>query len=172
MTDNEMKNKVVESVKQFINKYNKSFSKKAYDIPIKFTKRGKCAGCVSYHGDNVEFNFNMVLLRENFEDFLLNTVPHEVAHFVTWIQYGHQYTKSGRRIIHGKDWKNMMSFFNVKDNRCHSYNTEKSSIRKMKRFTYKCGCMTHELTAIRHNKILKGTSKYCCSRCKQKLERV
>ncbi len=168
MTDSEMKDKVLTIINTLINKFNTDF-KGAYVPPIKFTKRGKCAGCVSYTGDYVEINFNMVLLRENFEDFISQTVPHEVAHFVTWIQYGHEYSKGGKRIIHGKSWKGMMTYFGVKQERCHSYNTANSTVRKIKRLSYKCGCMTHKLTTIRHNKVLRGKASYSCSKCGQKL---
>lgn len=173
MTDNNIKKCVSDKIKELINKASSSYNINNIFIPeIKFTKRGKCAGCVSYVNGEVFFNFNMVLLRENFNDFLSQTVPHEVSHFIVYLLFGHQYTKGGKRIIHGKDWKNVMSFFGCSSERCHSYNTSKSSVRKLKTFKYKCGCSTHILTSIRHNRIKKGTSSYCCSVCGERLEKA
>jgi len=171
MTDKDMKDKVFEVISSLLNKFNNKFQNvHAPSVKVEFTKRGKCAGCVTYvHGQEPVINFNMTLLRENFEDFVAQTVPHEVAHFVTWIRFGHQFSAGGKRIIHGTDWKNMMSFFDVRIERCHSYNTANSTVRKMKRFSYKCGCMSHELTSIRHNKVVRGTTKYCCSKCGERL---
>jgi len=174
MNTTTMKNTVIEIIKKAIIKFNKDYKNKTAIIPeVRFTKRGKTAGCVTYKGlQDPYINFNMVLLKENFDDFVSQTVPHEVAHYLTWVLYGLQYTNKGRRIIHGKDWKNMMSYLGVESSRCHSYNTANSTVRKMKVFEYKCDCMTHELTSIRHNKVLRGKAKYCCSKCGSKLVRV
>ncbi|MCW8944600.1 MAG: hypothetical protein OQL27_07480, partial [Sedimenticola sp.] len=53
--------------------------------------------------------------------------------------------------------------------RCHSYDVSRSSRRSLKRFSYQCECRTHELTSIRHNRVLKGL-RYHCVNCKQPLE--
>jgi len=174
MNNFEMQEIVIDKIKTLLDKFNSHFDGKHAFLPeIRFTKRGKCAGCVTYkEGKEPYINFNMTLLKENFDDFVSQTVPHETAHFVTWIRFGHQYTAGGKRIIHGTDWKNMMSFFEVRVKRCHSYNTANSTVRKMKRFTYKCGCMSHELTTIRHNKVVRGTANYSCSKCGEKLVRA
>ncbi len=174
MTNQEIQQIVIDKIHTLIHKFSEvNPTKKVYVPEIKFTKRGKVAGCVTYKlGCDPVINFNMVLLKDNLEHFVKQTVTHEVAHFVTWIKYGHQRTAGGKRIIHGTDWKNMMKFFGVESERCHSYNTAKSTVRKMKRFTYKCDCMEHELTIIRHNKIQKGSASYCCNKCKTKLTLV
>ena len=172
MNDNTIKQLVQDKVKSLIQQFNTDFSG-AFFPEVIFTKRGKVAGCVTYTtGVDPVINFNMTLLKENLEDFLNQTIPHEVAHFVTWIKYGHQYSTGGKRIIHGSDWKQMMQFFGVKSERCHSYNTANSTVRKLKRFTYKCSCQTHELTSIRHNKIQKGKGQYYCNKCKTQLTLV
>jgi len=166
MTEKELKNLVYNKVKELINKFNTAYNKD-FDIPeIKFTKRGATAGCVTYKNNNTFLNFNMVLLKENTDHFIKQTVPHEVSHYCVWLLYGHQYSSNGRRIIHGKDWKNMMTFFGVDPKRCHNYNTDNcSKKRKIKKFSYKCDCSEHQLTNIRHNRVMKGQQTYKCVKC-------
>jgi len=175
MTDTELKKLVIEKINNLVEGAKKDYPQ-LYDIvipEIKFTKRGKVSGCVEYEYESVKaFNFNMVLLRENTESFLETTVPHEIAHFLVHFLHGFSYTRSGRRIIHGKNWKNMMRYLGVDPNRCHSYNTDNCTTRRLKKFTYKCGCRSYELTSIRHNRVMKGTANYRCKHCGQSLEYV
>ena len=173
MTEKELKNLVYNKVKELLGKFNTAY-KKDFGIPeIKFTKRGATAGCVSYRNDVAFFNFNMVLLKENVDHFIKQTVTHEVAHYCVWLLFGHEYSSNGRRIIHGKKWKNLMGFFGVNSYRCHNYNTDNcSKKRKVKRFTYKCGCSEYQLTSIRHNRVLKEQASYSCPKCGGRLEFV
>ena len=173
MTDTELKNLVIRKIKELINFVKKDFPVlNNTEFPeIKFTKRGRVAGCVEYNQNTASFNFNMVLLRENPDEFIKQTVPHETAHFIVFSVYGVEYDRGGRRIIHGKKWKNMMVYLGVDPKRCHSYNVDNCTVRKLKTFAYVCGCREHELTSIRHNKILKKGAHYTCSLCGKRLVR-
>ena len=53
---------------------------------ILFTKKGRVAGAA--HSGSWLINFNEVLLQENIEEFIRNTVPHEVAHLVAYRIHG------------------------------------------------------------------------------------
>ena len=56
----------------------------------------------------------MYFIEHNLNDFLRDTVPHEVAHLYEWTIY--------RSIGHKKHWKEFMQMMGVLDpKRCHYY---------------------------------------------------
>ena len=74
----------------------------------------------------------MVLFRENFEDYIEQTLPHEIAHaFVRHQKYSicpsfddvisGRYRRSSRPKPHGSEWKRVMLAFGKTPSRCHSY---------------------------------------------------
>jgi SprT protein len=130
---------------------------------IRYDLQGTAAGMVMFpHNRQAIIRFNPLLLEHNRQDFISQTVAHEVAHLVARTLYG----KSIRP--HGREWQAVMHFFGVEPQRCHDYATEHLSVRKMRRFPYVCGCQTHQLSTIRHNRIQKGQD-YCCRRCGEAL---
>ncbi len=133
---------------------------------IRFDLRGKAAGMVVFPPYKKPYiRYNAMLLQENQEDFLTQTLPHEVAHLVARTLYGNSIRP------HGDEWKSVMEFFAVDAVRCHSYDTHGHLARRLRRFTYACGCRQHHLTSIRHNRIKKGQN-YHCKRCSEVLRPV
>lgn len=133
-------------------------------VAVRFTVRGTCAGKANYMHRYV--NFNPVLLEENGQAFIDRTVVHEVAHIVTDAVHWRP-TRA-----HGKEWRSVMRKLGVSEpTRCHSYDVSNARVRTVRRFTYKCGCASHELTTVRHNKILRGYG-YTCQNCGQALTRA
>jgi SprT protein len=163
----------VKRVNELIDYYNK-YKNTSIPYPhVEFTKRGKVAGCVSFDRSEPYINFNKVLLQENFDDFMKQTIPHEVSHYIVFVLYGHQYNNMRtRRVVHGPDWKYTMRFFGCDPKLYHSYSTKNSTVRKLKTFKYKCSCSEVELTSIRHNRVMKGTANYRCSKCGTRLEYI
>ncbi len=128
-------------------------------VAISFNLTGRTAGMVRYtRNRTIEIRYNGQLLRENREDFILRTVPHEVAHVVTKVAFG-----AGCR-PHGDEWRQVMAFFGADSSRCHSYDTSRASTRQLQRHSYMCGCRQHQLTSIRHNRIGRGQG-YNCRQC-------
>jgi len=163
-------NRVNELIEQFKQKKGSS-AKHTISFPdVLFTIVGRVAGNCSFDnstGTGV-LNFNTVLMEENWETFIEHTVSHEVAHFCTNIYFGFIYTSSGRRQSHGKDWKNMMRFFGVKEiSRCHKYRLDNvKQTRKTKRFLYECNCgYQHQIATPTHNKIRYHGQKRICKTC-------
>lgn len=126
-----------------------------------------------------EIRLHPAALLEYKDDYIEDTVVHEFAHLV---QKQHFVNSQP----HGNEWKRVMISFGKDPQRCHNMNlgtaisNYNSSLkgayapvktRTTKTFTYKCGCQEHELTSIRHNKVLKGTGSYRCNKCGQKLVR-
>ena len=138
-----------------------AFFKQRFARPeVSFKLRGQKAG-VAHLTEN-RLRFNPQLYAENREDFLRQTVPHEVAHMVA-----HQLFGLGIQ-AHGKEWQLIMrGVFELAPQRCHSYAVE---LRQVSRFIYRCSCADGEFpfSAQRHALVAKGR-RYFCKRCKATL---
>jgi len=129
-------------------------------IEIRFDLRGQSAGMVRFQkGKRPVVRYNMQLFSENHETFIARTVPHEVAHIVARTLFG-----AGIR-PHGEEWRAVMAFFGSKATRCHEFDVSRSVSRRMHRFRYRCDCREHQLTSIRHNRVLAGQT-YQCQVCR------
>ena len=135
--------------------YNRTFKRPR----VVFLKTGTTAGTADSRKWILDFNesiFNIQL-----DAFLARTVPHEVAHLVDYkVNNGHERTRTGRRRVHGNNWKNVMRVLQVKDaTRCHSYDTDNVKRRTRKQSStvnYCCeDCKaTVPLGIIRHRKVV------------------
>ncbi|MCL1091588.1 SprT family zinc-dependent metalloprotease [Shewanella profunda] len=136
--------------------------KRAFPRPItQFTLRGKSAGTA--HLQQNRLRFNPVLLRENSEAFLTEVVPHEICHLLCFQLFGK--TKP-----HGKEWQSLMlTVFKVNPNTTHSFNTASVASKDVE---YHCACGPIRLSIRRHNKVLRGESRYICKRCKTHLTAI
>ena len=124
---------------------------------ITFGDMGKVSG-MAYLQSN-KLKFSPTLFVQNVETFLSNTVPHEVAHLVTWQVYPN--SKQG----HGPEWRSVMSQLGVENiSRCHSYDVSTVASVLPRPFVYKCNCQSHKLTSIIHRRITAG-QKRRCKRC-------
>lgn len=133
---------------------------------IRFDLRGRAAGMVVFpRVGNPYIRYNRLLLEENGEAFLSQTLPHEVAHLVAYVMHGRSIRP------HGREWKAVMDFFGADAVRCHNFSLDNHALKKLRRFAYVCKCRRHQLTSIRHNRILKGQS-YLCRRCGEELSEV
>lgn len=128
-------------------------------VEIRFDLRGQSAGMAS-HGaaSGLVIRYNPLLLRENGEDFLRRTVPHEVAHLITRLVFGL------RCRPHGEEWREVMAFFGADPSRCHNYDTSRARTRTLTQYPYACGCRDHALSSIRHNRARRG-QRYLCRSC-------
>jgi len=127
---------------------------------ISFKLRGQKAG-VAHLTEN-KLRFNLQLYRANHEDFLRQTVPHEVAHMIAHQLFG------PRIQPHGEEWQLIMrGVYELPPHRCHSYEVER---RQVNRFIYRCSCVDGEFpfSAQRHALVAKGR-RYYCRRCKATL---
>jgi len=126
---------------------------------ICFDLRGRTAGQVRFgRGRPCMIRYNLVLLRENTDAFLAETVPHEVAHLIAFARYG------SRIRPHGSEWRAVMEYLGAEPRRCHRYDVDRAASRRLQEFDYHCGCRNHRLSSIRHNRVLAGYT-YLCRRC-------
>lgn len=168
-----MKIEIVDTVHRLMHQFEEKYRNETLFpvvLPsIKFTKRGRVAGCCefTYYGEGGgtgTLNFNMQIAEMNCDDFIAFTVPHEVAHYCVSTKYG-TIVKNGRLVHHGRQWEDIMRFFGIQNpTRCHNHKTP-----PVKKYTYHCGCREHKLTQIRHNKCRRGTNSYSCVFCGETL---
>lgn len=132
-------------------------------IPISFNLRGRAAGMYRVKKGGREIRYNTAIFAKYFDDNLANTVPHEVAHYVIDCCYG-------RRVRpHGIEWQELMLRLDVEPSVTCQYDMGDIPQRRLRRFDYHCGCRTHQITTIRHNKIERGQASYLCKVCKKPL---
>lgn len=135
-----------------------AFFKQRFVRPeVCFKLRGQKAG-VAHLTEN-KLRFNLQLYRENREDFLTQTVAHEVAHLVAHHLFG------PRIQPHGEEWQLIMrGVYELPPHRCHTYEVKR---RQVSRFIYRCVCPQGEypFSAQRHALVAKGR-RYYCRRCK------
>ncbi|WP_434086590.1 SprT family zinc-dependent metalloprotease [Shewanella acanthi] len=138
------------------------YFKRSFIRPItQFTLRGKSAGTA--HLQQNRLRFNPVLLKENSEAFLAEVVPHEICHLLCFTLYGK--TKP-----HGREWQSLMRrVFKVNPKTTHSFNTETVTSNDVE---YRCLCGPIRLSIRRHNKVMRGETRYLCKRCKTQLLRA
>lgn len=162
MTDNFriLKLQVQRRLKEDLHRANRFFNKTFITPTVSYSVRGQKAG-IAYLERN-EIRFNPVLLAENNQTFINQTVPHELAHILVYQQFG-------RVAPHGKEWKMMMEeVLNVPAHIYHCFDTRNTA----KHFEYLCDCQTHFLSVRRHNALQQGKRQYICTKCRKPLRSV
>lgn len=125
---------------------------------IMFNQRGKIAGTAHLQRNLVKLN--SVLMADNFNEFLLDVIPHETAHIVVYQLYG-------KVRPHGLEWQNIMrDIFKRPPTVRHSMDVSKTQGQQ---FEYYCGCGPISLSIRRHNKVKRQEQVYRCSKCQQTL---
>ncbi|KGF66310.1 MULTISPECIES: SprT family zinc-dependent metalloprotease [Pseudomonas] len=134
------------------------FFKRPFKRPVVSVKlRGQKAGVAHLHENMLRFNPQLFL--ENSEDFLRQTVPHEVAHLVAHQLFGDTIQP------HGEEWQLIMrGVYELPPNRCHTYEIQRRSVT---RYIYRCPCPDSDFpfTPQRHKLVRKGR-RYLCKRCR------
>ena len=159
------KNKVIEQTKAYIDIANRELNLNLMSINVRFDLRGKSSGMFVVRQGEVYIRYNEIIFSSYYDDSLINTVAHEVAHYVV-------YAKSPRRRVkpHGEEWKSVMAIFGVAPEVTSKYDISLLPLRQQQRHEYHCACMTHQLTTTRHNKIHKKRVVYHCKKCLQPLK--
>ena len=133
--------------------YDHGFSIRA--PKVRFDLTGRAAGTASVFHDEYEVNFNMEIAENpaNTEEYIRQTVAHEIAHILVWVNYPHKTQP------HGREWRNIMIMFGLVPNRTHRYDMSTVKVRRQKKHLHVCsGCGAEfMLSTTRHNRILKGT---------------
>jgi len=173
---NDLQKKAVDRTRHFVDLANKQWDKSVtrwahsldLDCPkISFDLRGSIAG--KARGFSHIF-YNLSLMKENWEDFWENTIPHEAAHSVVSKLNYLGFLRDNYGIVkpHGKEWKAVMRKFGCEPERCHNYDVSNCG-GWSRPFVYKCECNEHKLTNVMHKRIKSGDGRFC-RRCKATLK--
>jgi SprT protein len=165
-----LQNKVDSCLAQASQVYNCHF---LYD-KIRIDIRGKAAGQIQIrraysHKQLPVLRFNPLLLLKYQEEFIDEVVPHECAHLVVYKLHS-PYRNNKRIRPHGPEWQSIMvNLYGREPKVTHQFIFEHESQKK--RFDYQCGCSMkiHQLSVIRHNKIVRAKANYLCKGCNKPL---
>jgi len=154
-------------VDDYIDRANHLFGQNISPINVLFDLKGRAAGMYKVTRKQKVIRFNPYHFAKFPEENMNDTIPHEVAHYVTDQIYGLRNIRP-----HGREWQAVMLKFGLEPKRTFSYSLEGIPTRMHKRHTYACGCMQFEITTRRHNLIQKGKSEYSCRQCGGKIKFV
>ncbi len=182
--DPETQQRVIEEVYRYIQLasviYNDSFA----DVDVVFNLRGRAAGIYRtyypkrqgeekkqmfrwFSKPQQQIRFNPWLFAKYPADSWDNTIPHEVAHYISDCLYGLNNIKP-----HGNEWRAIMQAFGAKPVVRGDYSLEGIPTRRVQRYRYQCECRDVELTTYRHKNIQRGIHEYRCRDCSGLLEYV
>ena len=128
---------------------------------LSYDLRGTVAGRGGLDCGEQIVKINPVLLMENVEEMVNQTVPHEVAHVAQYVVYG---TDNRMNKPHGIYWSQIMGWFGCDPRRCHSYDVTNARVRRVGRVEYVCSCRTHNISKTIVNRISMGR-RYSCKHC-------
>lgn len=154
MEEAELKQRALERVRELCEQHRIQIPKVRFDL------RGAQAGQAIHDRSTGEsiIRINLLLYRENAEDFLANVIPHELCHI--WKEQLHK-----RGTEHGRAWQALMRKMGVEPRRCHQYDTTHARVRRINLYEVYCACPTPPLvTSIIYNR-LRRRRLYCCTRC-------
>ena len=155
---------VINRVSDLIQQCEQHFNQPFKPIEIRFDLHGRISGMYVVKHKQQFLRFNPFIFSKFFEDSLENTVPHEVAHYISHVLFG-----INKILPHGKEWKSIMHTLGADPRVTGNYDLSGIKIKRQRRFDYTCDCATHQLTTVRHNRILRGKTQYFCRRCNGKL---
>ena len=175
----------IERVQYYIDLASSLYQQKIPAIDVVFNLRGKAAGMyrcfrpnkcarsgilnvLSSSGSTAstrrQIRFNPWLFAKYPKDSYDNTIPHEVAHYISDCLYNLNNIKP-----HGCEWKTIMRDFGAEPNVRAKYTLEGIPVRNTKSYDYQCSCRQVGLTSYRHRKIRQGIQQYRCRDCQQTL---
>jgi SprT protein len=162
----EQKQLVIRTVAHFTEMGNKKFGINMAVPTTLFNKRGTTAGEASYSTHTVNFNADMCA--QNFDEFINQVVPHEVAHLVTHEKYSKGTKRFNNVKAHGHEWRHVMVTFGLSPDRCHKMDVSEFKQQRTK-YEYVCpSCgRSYKVGGKIHNNI-QGGKVYVC-KCKGRL---
>jgi len=155
---------VVTATRHCIERAGKLLQQKFTLPPVTFDLRGRAAGMYRVRQARRQIRYNPYIFGKYFTDNLANTVPHEVAHYLTDVLYGLHNVRP-----HGREWQAVMRVLDAEPSvTCH-YDLTGVPLRRQRRFSYRCACSSHAVSAVRHNRVQRGSGSYVCRQCRTPL---
>lgn len=96
------------------------------------------------------------------KELIKEIVPHEVAHWATWILY--------QDLSHGANWKKLMEVLGLEPKVYHDFSLD----GVVPFIPYFCGCREYQIPIQRHKFILRGYNRICenCNTILKSYEKV
>ena len=132
-------------------------------VPVRFDLKGSTAGMFKSDGDRHWIRYNPWIFGKYYRENLVDTVPHEVAHYIVHV------TRRWRRVKpHGPEWQALMEAFGADP--AVTFNLDLSGIpqRRQRTHAYRCACRDHDVSTTRHKRIERGVV-YLCRYCDEQL---
>jgi SprT protein len=135
-------------VKHFLDMARTRYNREFINPVVLFDLQGRIAGQA---WGNYKIRLNIDLLVHNWEEFMQDTIPHEVAHLVQKVLY--PYDKS-----HGRGWKSIMRGFGCNPKRTHNMDLSCTKVRRQARVEASCAHCGKEikLTTTRAKRLMNG----------------
>lgn len=133
-------------------------------IPIRFDLRGRAAGMYRVCRGSRLIRYNPHIFAKYFAESLAQTVPHEVAHYVTDLLYGLRRVRP-----HGLEWRGIAQALGASPRATGGYDLSGIPLRRQTLYDYRCACARHRLGVRRHNRIQRGEGGYLCRHCRTAL---
>lgn len=151
----DVKKQVMEKIDECMAIARKTWPHVTFDDPtVSYDLRGTTAGRA--YDAKWLIKLNAVLLMENVDEMVNDTVPHELAHLLDGKLHPEtrnsrvSVTRTGqvrrtKRSLHGPTWKSIMRVLGVNPERTHSMDTTRARVRQTTRYPYICKCCTSEV---------------------------
>ncbi len=153
---------------ELINTAAVELGKKIPEIDIHFDLSGRSAGMYCSRARLRWIRYNPFIFAKYFDENFNNTIPHEVAHYLTHVMMGRK-----RAAPHGPEWQSMMQLLGSEPEITHKFDLEGVPVKKQRRHLYRCGCQDHQLSSTRHNRIQRQKQhNYFCRHCGNTLSLV
>lgn len=161
--DDERRAEVIAATNSYLQLAETVYQHALADVHIRFDLSGSSAGMFKVAGGTNIIRYNPWLFAKYFSENLSGTVPHEVAHFAVHCHYR-------RRVKpHGPEWLALMQAFDADPSVTCNFDLSGIPRRQQRRYNYRCDCRLHEVSARRHNTMLRGKGRYQCLQCKGEL---
>jgi SprT protein len=158
---------IVDATNLCVSKAQTVFGRSFEPVPVFFDLNGKCAGMYQVRGQQRRIRYNPWIFAKFFQDSLNNTVTHEVCHYIVDRIWGLAKVKP-----HGAEWRKTMRAMGAEPLVTGNYDLSGIPVRQYTKYSYQCNCSTHQLTALRHRKIVQNGVRYRCQQCHGFLQQV
>lgn len=155
---------VVAKTAQFIRVAEITYGREFGQIPVYFDLSGRASGMYKVKGRERCIRYNPYIFALYFEQHLIDTVSHEVAHYIADCTYGSTYIKP-----HGAEWRAIVVEIGGDTSRTFNHELEGVPLRKHRQVAYSCQCGERQLGIRRHNKVCRGEAVYKCRQCHDEL---
>ncbi|MEM8661015.1 MAG: SprT-like domain-containing protein [Pseudomonadota bacterium] len=158
--DAALQRQVIAETEYYVKQAAAAYKRRFRYVPVLFDLSGRTAGMFKLQGRRGWIRYNPWIFSKYFDENLRNTVPHEVAHYVVYKLYGLRGIKP-----HGPQWQEVMELFDADQGVTFDLDLEGIPQRQQRTYPYRCDCMTHEMSATRHNRVMRGIGSYSCRVC-------